>query len=450
VSEALPSLLPTQAQNPLAEQIRDKGAEVVLAIYRFAKNVLLHAIGNDAVVSAATQAVETLQAFSAEVGTGASVTFTEDTIFVCGQLLRASRGVYESATELGRMLGRLEVSEVGFELGVDARALYAFGEAFALATRDPERKDALLTANIPGVTVRKAEPQLTMRRRDDDLPEHERAVRFYATALVVMRQFFEDVAAGHTLLPHRVKRLAQRMVILAESQNPALLGITAMAAAHRDDAGRAVQSALLAVLLGRALTRNRIALSRLGMAALMADVGSARIVGRQTSGTLMGLADDERARIPAASALVCIASGERAPTLHTEVLTLARRLVDHLAPRDTRAALSPPDAMEALAQDPSVSRVLLRVLTRTIGLFPAGTVVELEGGAWAVVLGPSARPEAFPAPKISLVTDARGRAVDTPEVIDLGAPAPGTTVPRIARVLAAGEARFNVARTFFG
>lgn len=131
------SLFPSLAPNVLAEQIQDRGAEVALAVFRLAKNAMLHSMDNDAVTEAIARALEILVGFSREVGSAATVTFADDTIFVCGQLLRASRGVYESASELGRILGRVGVSEVAFEPGVTREGLYAFGQALADALGIP-------------------------------------------------------------------------------------------------------------------------------------------------------------------------------------------------------------------------------------------------------------------------------------------------------------------------
>ena len=134
------------------------------------------------------------------------------------------------------------MSEVAFEADVTTENLLAFGGALATSLRDGDKKDALATAKIPCISLRKVERELATRKRDDDLLPKERSLRFYATALVAMRHFFDEVAAGHTLLPHRVKRLAQRLVTLTEMHDGGLLGTMAMAAAHRDDAGRAVQT----------------------------------------------------------------------------------------------------------------------------------------------------------------------------------------------------------------
>lgn len=480
MTDFLEACVPSTTGNPLLEQIRDRGADGLLAIYRLVKNAMIHAIDNDAVRETAQQSAEILRQFAGEVGMPVTVTFVDETVFVCAELLRASRKVYESGLELGQILGKVGTSEIAFEADVTAENLLAFGGALTSALRDPDKKDALTTAKIPAVAVRKVEKELATRKRDEDLLPKERSLRFYATALCAMRQFFDEVSSGHTLLPHRVKRLSQRLVTLSEMHDGTLLGTMAMAAAHRDDAGRAVQSAVLAVMVARQITDDRAALARLGMSALMADVGRVRVGGVLGRDRLVPLTDEQQADTPGSAALVCLATGgvnhpnalrtvtalevnwresehllgppwegKLTPLLHSEILALVRRTLDVIAPRDTAPGCSPASALETVAADPRTDRVLLRLLVRAVGVLPTGTVVELEGGEWAVVVGPSGYPESFPAPSVKLVTDRRGRALDVSGLLDLGDPVLGARRPRIGRVVEPEQARFNVARVFF-
>jgi hypothetical protein len=323
---------------------------------------------------------------------------------------------------------------------------------------------------IPNVTVRKVDPQLSKRERDDDLPPGERVLRLYARALVVLRAFYQDLATGKTILPHRVKRLAQRLVVTAEGEDPAVLGMTAMAKSHRDDAGRALQTAILAIAVGRKITTERVPLAQLAMAALLADVGRARVAGG--SERTVALSDAEESRVPASGAFACIVTGginptsaqravtvvesswlERAatmgapwngalpPMLASQILSLVRAVLDRIAPRDGSNAMAPTDALEAVAAS-SADRTLVRLLVGAVGLVPTGAVVELDTGEWAVVAGPSPRgPHAC---IVRVVTDQRGSALESTRTLDLGE----AGASRVVRVVEPENARFNVTRAF--
>jgi hypothetical protein len=269
----------TDSRNKALEEIRDKGAEVILSIFRLLKNSLVHALGNKAVQATVKETHNIITDFASIVGGYVSITYVDDTIFVCGQLLRASRSIYESAMEVGKLLAIGTVSEVSFTGDVTEADLLAFCEAFATSVRDPTQRGRMLQAKLNHVLVRQVDTSLQGNREAEDLPEMEKTLRAYASALVVLREFYERISQGKTVLPHRVKRVAQRMVSMAETDEGPLLAMTTLANAHRDEAGRAVQAAILAIIAARRLTQDRNALSQLAMAALMADVGRARIAG---------------------------------------------------------------------------------------------------------------------------------------------------------------------------
>ena len=466
--------------NPLLEQIRDRSSEAALAIFRLCKNVLVHAIDNEAVVHTIEQTQQILTSFAQEIGSGVALTFAGDTVFVCGQLLRASRQIYEATMQLGQLLEKCNVSEVQFDPGVTSPEVRAFAAAFATAARDPAHRQYLAEAKLSHVNVRHVDAILTRKSDDEELPPHERIVRMYATALLVMREFFDDIAAGKTVLPHRVKRLSQRFVTLAETGDPALLGMTSMANAHRDDAGRAVQAALLTVLVARQIIRDRVTLARMAMAAMMAEVGRVRVAGPEGRDRFVPLAEADELRVPSATSTVCLATGGlnpsnalrtvvstevnwierrallpplylgKSPLPQSEIIRAVRRLLDLLAPRDSSRSRSPTEALEQLAADPTIDRVILRLLVRTVGVIPAGSIVEFETGEWAVVIGPSRNLAAVHLPVVRLVTDRKGRALATPKELDLGAPTEGRQFPRISGIIDSARAKFNVSRAFMG
>lgn len=475
------------AGNPDLERIHDRGAECVTAIYRLARLSLLHALDNPSIARTVEQSHAVLRDFAAMARTPVTVTFLGDTVFFCGQLLKASRDTYGSALELGGLLARCGVSEVSFDPALTPRDLLDFATAFSTAVRDPERRAALVQANIANITIRPAEELPPLREDGPELPHRERILRFYASALVSMRQFYGAVAEDAALPVHRVKRLAQQLVTLAEGDDGALLGMTAMANAHRDDAGRAVQSALLAVALGRRLTTglptDRVGLSRLAMAAFMMDVGRVRLAGPGGRERGARLAEAAEAAIPPLAAAASIAIGgvsapaalrtavtyetttlEREPLLgplyqrrmpalvQSRILYLVRTLLERLAPRDASIAMGPLDALEDLARMPKPTvddGALLRLLIGLLGVVPVGTVVELDTGEWAVVMGPSVRLEAFDRPRIRIVTDKKGRPREPPIEVDLGSvPEIGRQHPALLRIVPPKDARMNVARVF--
>lgn len=463
------------SRNKALEEIRDKGADVILATFRMFKNSLVHSLDNDAVAKTLKDTHRILHDFAQTVGGLVAITFVDDTIFVCGQLLRATRSIYDSAREVGKMLAVAGASELTFTGEVTEADLLELCKHFSASLRGPENRGALLGAKLRHITVRQVDSTLQASREDDDLPEMERALRAYASALVVMRQFFAKVASGRAVLPHRVKRIAQRLVTLSEGDSMASLALTSLANAHRDDAGRAVQAAVITVLLARQLTKDRQTLAQLAMAALMADVGRVRIAGKKGLERYVPLAENVDAAVPALTSSLFVSTGgvnvqnalrtviayeatmlERreiagslyrgtmSPLFQSKLLYTVRQLLDLLAPRDTRRAMAPLHALSSLATSKGTDRTALRLLVETMGIMPTGTVVEFETGEWGIVVGPSKHAKAVMKPRIKLVTDRKGQMVPSPKVIDLGAPSQGRRYPRIRGVVEPDKARFNV------
>lgn len=465
--------------NPHAEKIIEGSADAVLSIYRVCKNMLVHNVDNEAVVQTLEISHKILQDFSKLIGGKTSITFVFDTVFVSGELLKAPRGTYEAAAELAALLNRCGVSEIGFDKDVTLEQLREFGGLFAKALSAPQHRGLLLETKLQGVTMRKVTNVLERKDVETTLSPRQRILRLYASALIVLRAYFDGIAQGTNPPPVRVKRIAQKLVSLAESGDPALLGMTTMANAHRDDAGRALQSAILAITIGRQITHDRVVLSHLAMAALMTDVGRAKLSGDRAPGQLVRLTPEQEKTLPALSSAICIAnsgvsalSAERAvvvyetnwaeqqdklgpvynkrlpTTVHSRLLRMCRALLDELAPRDTKAPKSPVDALHAVLKQPGVDKVMRRILVAAVGLIPTGTVVEFQTGQWGVVIGPSKNLKAINQPRVRVITDGQGVPMETPVEYDLGQPLPGRVFPTIVNIIDPGQVDVNSTHAF--
>lgn len=471
----------SDSRNRSLEEIRDKGAEVILATFRLLKNSLVHAIDNQAVALTAKESHAMMHDFATMVGGYVSITFVDDTIFVCGQLLRASRSIYQSAMEVGRLLSTCGVSEITFTVDMTVENLMEMCEAFATASRDPSQRDVLLEAKLTNLSVRAVDSSLQSQRDSDaDLPPMERALRAYASGLVVMRQFYDKVARGRAVLPHRVKRVAQRLVALADGDESALLSMLTLANAHRDEAGRALQCAILILAVSRKLTSDRAVLAQLAMAALTADMGRARVAGSKTD-TYVALSPESERIVPAMTGALAIASGgvnvqnalrcvvafeacvlERqsllgplykrhmSPLIQSKLLHMVRALLESMAPRDITRPLSALDALAAVSAQPTSDPMLFKLLVQALGVMPTGTVVEFETGEWGVVIGPSRNRAALARPRVRLVTDGSGNVISKPRELDLGAADAADRYPRIRGIIEPSRARFNVTGVLLG
>lgn len=411
-------------ENVRREHARELGAGVVVAIYRLAKLAQMHDLGNQAFVRQLEQTHQMIGEYCLRSGSNVNVFFADKATFVSGQLLKGNRGAYEAAADLGRLLESLGGSDMHIAREITREDLRAFAEQISMVHRTGNASQVRFP---PTIQLRQVTDAARLRGIElEDLTPDQRIVRAYASAVVIMRRFFEDLRASRYVLPRRIKRIAQSLVDLSDASKASYLGVTEVRNANFDEAGRAVNTAILAVALARETTSNRAALSQIAMAAMMHDVARPRALALAGAmgGPMPGMAgptslsEDQEDRLAAGAAAVLTALGRvnepsitrtvlafeslwlrrrqwlgpvywgaRAPTMHATIIAVARRYNDLLTPEP---GLPPPTTDYAVATlaneltDPQ-DRTVLRMLVSALGLLPIGTVVQLQTGEIAEV-----------------------------------------------------------------
>ena len=455
------------------EHARDLGAGVVVAVYRLAKVAQMHDLGNQAFVRQLDELHKLIQEYCLRSGGNVNVLFARRAVFVAGQLLKGSRGVYESAAELAEILEWCGGAELTIARDVTTDELRAFAEAIGVAMRAEKGKG--YHAPSPRIRLREVTDAARLRGLEVEVMTFEqRVVRTYASAVVVMRRFFEDLREGRQALPRRVKRIAQSLVDLSEGSTPAFLGVTEARNANHDEAGRAVNAAILAVAIARELTDDRSLLAHIAMAAMVRDVGRPRAAALQLgdgpamTGVVARLSEDAEDKLAAgtagvltmlgrvneatitrtvvayealwlrrASTLGPVYRGVRAATLQAKIVAIAHRYNDLLPPEPGLAAPIPDFAIGTLweeLKEPS-DRAVLRMLVAALGLVPTGTVVQLSTGEIAEVIGGGDAKSSLGAPRVRLVMDAQGGVIDRQIEVDLAKPRKGDPARAIVKVV---------------
>lgn len=435
------------------EHARELGAGVVIAIYRLTKLAQMHDLTNQAFTRQLEQTHQIIGDYCLRSGSNVNVMFAHKAVFVAGQLLKGSRGTYEAAAELGELFERLGGSELSIQRDLTREELLAFAEQISISYRAGA---GTFRSPTPKIRLRQVADSARLRGLElEDLSPDQRIVRMYASAVVIMRRFFEDLQASRYILPRRIKRIAQSLVDLSDGSTPAFLGVTEVRNANFDEAGRAVNTAILAVSMAREVTQDRAILSQIAMAGMMHDVARPRAMAlSQAAGPAMPgmagpttLSEDQEDRLAAGAAAVLTALGRvnepsitrtvltfealwlrrqqwlgpvywgaRAPTLHAKLIAIARRYNDLLTPEPGLLPPTPDYAVAALSdelKDPQ-DRTVLRMLVSALGLLPMGTVVQLATGEVAeVIRGPRGPGEK---PRVRLVMDQNGQQLQPVEI----------------------------------
>jgi hypothetical protein len=468
----------SSAASSSEEDPRQLGARVVNAIYRLIKACQLHSENNQAVAQVVDFALSASHAYLDRVGMReVSVLFTKAAIFVNRQMLRSSRETYQLALELGTMLEQFEVTEITLTRETTAAELAEFGRMVSEFQREAKRHPRLFEGGWDGLRLRR----VIGFSHGADLSPPTRAARTYAAALMLVRGFYSDIRAGNYELKQGIKRVAQKLVSQNDTGARLLVTIAATPAADADRAGQLLGTAILAVAMASQITEDPTLLTALASAALLYDAGRQRLVGYSADEgrAQRTLNEDEEALMPTSAVVALTAlgkvhppaitrtvivhealalrdggvphGGRRQPALLSRVLHVARSFIELRTPRATTQPIAIDDALEILESQAgdNTGRALVKLLTGALGVFPAGTMVELSTGEMAVVLATPKLPVDFARPPVRVMYDAHAQLLGDAFDVDLAEMRePGQPIRFIVRTVDATDQQMKQMRAY--
>ena len=435
------------------QQRADASTNLVLEVLKLVKSCQLYGDSNQAVRQRLEPAREAIATFCAswEVDT-ARILFSNDVILVNRRVLRASRDKIVLACELGELLAHCGLSEITFDLHVRAREVLAFARLLADGQRDQLAAAKLRESSLHGIQVRYTELSPEDWNPEFDRSLFARVVRDYAASTLFMCRFYDELASGDLQMGNRVKRVAQKLVAISE-EAPQLTVALAAARFPNAEIGRvAVSTALIACGMARLLTSDRRALVNLVVAALMAEVGPARFADTPPDDrvaasalVLLSAAGQLHPTTVARSVIVfeAVEPHERTPssvlgkTLHmARAFNAIRVPVRGQRTPNMNDVVARLNAMYGSADD----RPFLQLLTGALGFFPIGSIVELDSGEVAAIMGVPSLAVDYQRPPVRLLCDSSGGFLAHPKDIDLARPARGEKPRVIKRLLGTMDA----------
>lgn len=294
----------------------------------------------------------------------------------------------------------------------------------------------------------------------------ERAKRTYAHGVAAARDVVQGVRMGRAPNTRRLKRAIQLIVDQVLENELSITGLTTLRDFDEYSFTHSVNVCIFSVALGKRLNFDRLQLYDLGLAALMHDIGKARLdatllnkVGSLTDDewrtmqthtwlgtlTLFKMRDGEdvpyRAILAAHEHHMRIDLGGYPKSIRPRRLGLFTRLVaiaDGYDAATTRRSYQaePWEAEEVLREmwlkrgrgyDPTLVKALINIL----GIYPVGTCVILDTFEVAIVAGPSPDPEQLNRPVVRIAIDATGSRIPAPgQLVDLSIPDADGSYPR--------------------
>ena len=479
-------------------QFNTMGRALVNAIFVLLRSAGMHDLHNDALIKPTQGMIDAVSAFLKAYHEEASLQLVDGTFFVNKRLLRLDFSTFQNARYLRRIFEFLGVNELTFTAALDKTTIHAFLVAFLRVVR--ERQGSIIDYPLGSIRLRKVD--VVAEDLGDDMAAEPRSqvLNIYASGLLMLRSFVNDLRRGKSPRHSRVKRLCLELIDVEPKFHNLLLALLHLETYKGNLFCHMLNTAVLSIVFGSRLGLTRNQLVDLGMAAFHHDLGWA-LVGtldaKDTATTddkrldLEGAqyspsctpAEMEDLRLKVAQALVRMGGfnesvinrmivafecqvAEDAPatglyyndapaSFMTHVVRMASFYDELTTTRGKRRALPPDQVMRRILDDGgrTFDPFLGKLFGNCIGAYPVGTLVELDTSEVGLVVNLPTNPVNFHRPQVKLLVDNVGRSLsEKGPVVDLNETFRGGSkyLRTIERTLPGEIFGLSVTRFFFG
>jgi HD-GYP domain-containing protein (c-di-GMP phosphodiesterase class II) len=438
--------------------IRHAGRAFLLTFYAALRALKLYPVENAAV----QKALDELQIASSgllERERELELRLAGDFLFINSTRLRLELDNFAAFSNLLTMLQAFEIGLFRVHEGVERREWQAMLSILLSITGDTTIEDAYLTlverlgsAHCPHLEL---EPVSAVDEELTAQESREVAKRTYAQGVAVTKEVVNSIRMGRTSSVKKVKRAVQMIVDQVLTNETSIIGLTTLRDYDEYTFTHSVNVCIFAVALGRKIGLTKLQLYDLGMAALLHDIGKAKIpleILNKTSGlaedewrviqahpwrgglTLFGLrAYDE---IPYKAILVAHEHHMKTDltgyprSIRPRNLGIFSRIVavaDGFDAATTRRAyqtvpIEPDQVLREMWTNPrrGFDPIVVKALINLIGVYPIGTCVILDTFEVAIVAQANPDREYLNRPLVRIAIDPYGSLLPAPGVpIDL-------------------------------
>jgi HD-GYP domain-containing protein (c-di-GMP phosphodiesterase class II) len=280
---------------------------------------------------------------------------------------------------------------------------------------------------------------------DDDMRQKskEAAKRTYAQSVSVTKDVINSVRLGKSPNIKKIKRVVQGIVDQILNEETSLIGLTTLRDYDEYTFTHSVNVCIFAVALGRKLGLTRGQLYDLGVAALMHDIGKARVPLNILNKT-GGLNEDEwrvicshpwlgalslfsmrgQNDVPYRAMVVAFEHHKKADltgyprhrrprqqSVFSKIVAVADAFDAATSRRSYQTTpLSPADVLQEMRHNPhrGMDQVVVKAFMSLVGHFPVGTLVVLDTLELAIVHAVNPVAEAISRPIVRVITDKMG------------------------------------------
>ncbi len=435
--------------------LRQAGRGMLVSLYTALRSLKLYPVENATVQKALDDlltATNGLLAREEEI----EIRMAGDFLFINGTRLRLELDNYASFSQILSLLRIFEIGTVWVRRGVERREWQVFlSVMLGLAAREDATNllaELVQRAHAGGVRAIEVEPRSDAHEMDEQELAREVAKRTYSHGVAVTKDVVNSVRLGRAASLKKVKRAVQMMVDQVLTNETSLLGLTTLRDYDEYTFTHSVNVCIFSIALGRKLGLTKHQLYDLGLAALMHDVGKAR-VPIEIINKAGGLDDHEWRAIQehpwqGALTLFELRAYEETPyrsilvayehhmkkdltgypkSLRARDLCLYSKVVsvaDGFDAATTRRSyqtvpIEPDQVLKEMWDNPrrGYEKVLVKALINLLGIYPVGTCVILDTLEVAIVAQPHSDAAYLNRPGVRLVINEEGGAVPPPGIL---------------------------------
>lgn len=436
--------------------MRTAGRAFLLAMYAAFRSLKLYPIEN----ATAQKALDDLQTAALAIlqpHNEIELTLSGDFIFVNGTRLRLELDNYASFSNLLQVMTTAGVGEVKVATGVERREWQILlgvllGVSAKAGEGDPHERlvdlrEKLAVANVTHLDVEA--PLESAEKVAEAERAREQAKRTYSHGVAVTKDLINSVRMGRTTSVAKVKRAVQAIVDQVLNNETSLVGLTTIRDYDEYTFTHSVNVCILAVAIGKKLSLTRLQLYDLGLAALLHDVGKARIPVDVLNKTT-GLSEDEwrmmqthpwqgvltlftmrgYGEIPYRQIVVSQEHHMKVDltgypkAIRSRQMGIFSRIVavaDGYDAATTRRSyqtvpIQPDQVLREMWENPrrGYDKTLVKALINLIGIYPVGTCVILDTFEVAIVTGANPDANYLNRPLVRVVIDQDGAMLGHP------------------------------------
>ena len=417
----------------IAAHVRDEGHRLAFLLNGLVRATRLYALENDALSGPAAELSAVIGSLVDRLGV-VNLALVEDQAYVNDVRLRVRPLEQFALDQLSAEFARHDIGGLSIHHRLDpGRAkLLALELAGPAAAEQPA---AALRARLASIGDVEVSGPWRFRIGDEAEQQGPKThADVLARAEVAVRDTLERVAVGWMPNPLRIRRV---VIDLVESlrQRPERAAVAPFAGRVGTSERHLLSVCQLSLLLGRDLGLNEATLSDLGVAALLHDIGyltSKRPAGHAVAGVWLlmrqrGFSEAKLRRLRAVlehhDEDLPAPSRGRDTSLFARILHVADQHDRLVAPFHGRLgdSLAPPRALARLwaGRGERFDAVLVALFARALGFYPAGTLLELSDGSWAVVERAGTGREGWQRPVVRIVRATDGTVSPAAGTIDL-------------------------------